>query len=79
MDPMCFVKFQEKYKKLYQNLINKNYIQKIINNNILREYSLLKKEEENKPDEEMSSPEFLIQKLLEKLGKSKPILKIVIL
>ena len=77
MDPMCFVKFQEKYNNLYQKLVNENYIEKIIdnfriNNNILREYSLLKKEEENKPDEEMTSPEYLIQKLLEKLGKSKP-------
>ena len=77
MDPMCFVKFQEQYNNLYQKLVNENYIEKIIdnfriNNNILREYSLLKKEEENKPDEEMTSPEYLIQKLLEKLGKSKP-------
>ena len=78
MDPMCFVKFQEQYNNLYQKLVNENYIEKIIdnfriNNNILREYSLIKKEEENKPDEGMTSPEFLIQKLLEKLGKSKPI------
>ena len=78
MDPMCFVKFQEQYNNLYQKLVNENYIEKIIdnfriNNNILREYSLIKKEEENKTDEGMTSPEFLIQKLLEKLGKSKPI------
>ena len=50
MDPMCFVKFQEQYNNLYQRLINENYIEKIIdtfriNNNILGEYSLLKKEE----------------------------------
>ena len=78
MDPMCFVKFQEQYNNLYQKLVNENYIEKIIdnfriNNNILREYSLIKKEEENKTDEGMTSSEFLIQKLLEKLGKSKPI------
>ena len=77
MDPMCFVKFQEQYNNLYQRLINENYIEKIIdtfriNNNILGEYSLLKKEE-NKLEEEMTAPEFLIQKLLQKLGKSKPI------
>jgi hypothetical protein len=80
MDPMCFVKFQEQYNNLYQKLINENYIEKIIdnfriNNNILGEYSLLKKEE-NKLDEEMSSPEFLIQKLLQKIGKSKPIINL---
>ena len=76
MDPMCFVKFQEQYNNLYQKLINENYIEKIIdnfriNNNILGEYSLLKKEED-KLEEEMNSPEFLIQKLLQKIGKSKP-------
>ncbi len=75
MDPMCFVKFKEQYNKLYQKLINENYIEKIIdnfriNNNILGEYSLLKHEEENKINEEMSSPEFLIHKLFEKFGKS---------
>ena len=31
MDPMCFVKFQEQYNKLYQKLNNENYIQKIMN------------------------------------------------
>ncbi len=78
MDPMCFVKFKEQYNKLYQKLINENYIEKIIdnfriNNNILGEYSLLKHEEENKINEEMSSPEFLIHKLFEKFGKSNHI------
>ena len=78
MDPMCFVKFKEQYNKLYQKLINENYIEKIIdnfriNNNILGEYSLLRHEEENKINEEMSSPEFLIHKLFEKFGKSNHI------
>jgi hypothetical protein len=78
MDPMCFVKFKEQYNKLYQKLINENYIEKIIdnfriNNNILGEYSLLRHEEENNINEEMSSPEFLIHKLFEKLGKSNHI------
>jgi len=78
MDPMCFVKFKEQYNKLYQKLINENYIEKIIdnfriNNNILGEYSLLKHEEENKINEEMSSSEFLIHKLFEKFGKSNHI------
>ena len=78
MDPMCFVKFKEQYNKLYQKLINENYIEKIIdnfriNNNISGEYSLLGHEEENKINEEMSSPEFLIHKLFEKFGKSNHI------
>ena len=39
MDPMCFVKFQEQYNRLYQKLNSENYIEKImnsfrINNNI---------------------------------------------
>ena len=78
MVPMCFVKFKEQYNKLYQKLINENYIEKIIdnfriNNNISGEYSLLGHEEENKINEEMSSPEFLIHKLFEKFGKSNHI------
>ena len=55
MDPMCFVKFQEQYNKLYIRLNDENYINKIIhsfrmNNNIFGDYSLMKdknKEEEN--------------------------------
>ena len=72
MDPMCFVKFREKYNKLYKKLFNENYIEKIleifrINNNIYGEYSLIKKQEEKK--EEIST-EMLIEKLKEKIGKS---------
>ena len=51
MDPMCFVKFQEQYNRLYQKLNSENYIEKLmnsfrINNNIFGEFSLIK--EKNK-------------------------------
>ena len=73
MDPLWFVKFQEQYNKLYQKLLNENYIEKIIeifriNNNISGEYSLIKKHEEKK--EEEISTEILIEKLVEKIGKN---------
>ena len=47
LDPMCFVKFQEQYNKLYEKLTNENYIDKImntfrLNNNIYNEYTLIK-------------------------------------
>ena len=73
MDPLWFVKFQEQYNKLYQKLLNENYIEKIIeifriNNNISGEYCLIKKHEEKK--EEEISTEILIEKLVEKIGKN---------
>ena len=73
MDPLWFVKFQEQYNKLYQKLLNENYIEKIIeifriNNNISGEYSLIKKYKEKK--EEEISTEILIEKLVEKIGKN---------
>ena len=73
MDPLWFVKFQEQYNKLYQKLLNENYIEKIIeifriNNNISGEYSLIKKHEEKKEVE--ISTEILIEKLVEKIGKN---------
>ena len=73
MDPLWFVKFQEQYNKLYQKLLNENYIEKIIeifriNNNISGEYCLIKKHEEKK--EEEISTEILLEKLVEKIGKN---------
>ena len=73
MDPLWFVKFQEQYNKLYQKLLNENYIEKIIeifriNNNISGEYCLIKKHEEKK--EEEISTVILLEKLVEKIGKN---------
>ena len=73
MDPMFFIKFQEQYNKLYQKLINENYIEKImdnfrINNNITGEYTLIKEKEEE-IDEEIPLT-ILIDDLIEKIGKA---------
>ncbi len=67
MDPMFFVKFQEQYNRLYEKLINENYVQKIvetfrINNNILGELSLIKEEKKD------ISTDFIIDSILEKIG-----------
>ena len=73
MDPMFFIKFQEQYNKLYQKLMNENYIEKImdnfrINNNITGEYTLIKEKEEE-IDEEIPLT-ILIDDLIEKIGKT---------
>ena len=73
MDPMFFIKFQEQYNKLYQKLMNDNYIEKImdnfrINNNITGEYTLIKEKEEE-IDEEIPLT-ILIDDLIEKIGKT---------
>lgn len=57
MDPMCFVKFQEQYNRLYQKLNSENYIEKImnsfrINNNIFGEFSLNKEKNKEKEEKE---------------------------
>ena len=53
VDPMCFVKFQEQYNKLYARLNNENYMEKIMNsfrmnNNIFGDYTLMKQKNEDK-------------------------------
>ena len=88
MDPMCFVKFQEQYNKLYERLTNENYIDKImntfrLNNNIYLEYTLIKnknketEKNENKIDKEENQNieiDILIEELINKISK-KNILK----
>ena len=88
MDPMCFVKFQEQYNKLYERLTNENYIDKImntfrLNNNIYLEYTLIKnknketEKNENKIDKEENQNieiDLLIEELINKISK-KNILK----
>ena len=75
MDPMCFVKFQEQYNKLYQKLNNENYIQKImnslrLNNNIYGEYTLMKNKKKEKTEkEEKISAEYLMNELIGKMKK----------
>ena len=75
MDPMCFVKFQEQYNKLYQKLNHENYILKImnslrLNNNIYGEYTLMKnKKKDKKEKEEKISAEFLMNELIGKMKK----------
>ena len=78
MDPMCFVKFQEQYNKLYKKLNNENYIEKIINsfkinNNIYGEFSL-NKEEENKNNKDIEekkevNAKYLMEELINKMTK----------
>jgi hypothetical protein len=74
-DPMCFVKFQEQYNRLYQRLNNDNYIQKImnslrINNNIYGEYTLMKnKNKENKENKEKITADFIMNELITKMTK----------
>jgi hypothetical protein len=77
-DPMCFVKFQEQYNRLYQRLNNDNYIQKImnslrINNNIYGEYTLMKnknkEKQENKEKKEKITADFIMNELITKMTK----------
>jgi hypothetical protein len=77
-DPMCFVKFQEQYNRLYQRLNNDNYIQKImnslrINNNIYGEYTLMKnknkEKQENKGKKEKITADFIMNELITKMTK----------
>jgi hypothetical protein len=74
-DPMCFVKFQEQYNRLYQRLNNDNYIQKImnslrINNNIYGEYTLMKnKNKEKKENKEKITADFIMNELITKMTK----------
>jgi hypothetical protein len=77
-DPMCFVKFQEQYNRLYQRLNNDNYIQKImnslrINNNIYGEYTLMKnknkEKKENKENKEKITADFIMNELITKMTK----------
>ena len=84
MDPMCFVKFQEQYNKLYQRLTDENYIAKImnsfrINNNIFGEYTLGKnkvidiiennEKEKGKDEKQEISTESLMKELINKMSK----------
>ena len=77
-DPMCFVKFQEQYNRLYQRLNNDNYIQKImnslrINNNIYGEYTLMKnknkEKKENEENKEKITADFIMNELIAKMTK----------
>ena len=57
IDPMCFIKFQEQYNKLYKRLNDENYIEKIMNsfrmnNNIFGDYTLMRQDIENKDNTE---------------------------
>ena len=78
MDPMCFVKFQEQYNRLYQKLNSENYIEKImnsfrINNNISGEFSLNKKKNKEKEEKEKNKidAEFLMNELINKMSKGR--------
>ena len=78
MDPMCFVKFQEQYNRLYQKLNYENYIEKImnsfrINNNIFGEFSLIKEKNKEKEEKEKSkiNAEFLMNELINKMSKGR--------
>lgn len=78
MDPMCFVKFQEQYNRLYQKLNSENYIEKImnsfrINNNIFGEFSLNKEKNKEKEEKEKSkiNAEFLMNELINKMSKGR--------
>ena len=78
MDPMCFVKFQEQYNRLYQKLNSENYIEKImnsfrINNNIFGEFSLIKEKNKEKEEKEKSkiNAEFLMNELINKMSKGR--------
>ena len=76
MDPMCFVKFQEQFNRLYQKLNSENYIEKImnsfrINNNISGEFSLNKEKNKEKEEKEKNKidAEFLMNELINKMSK----------
>ena len=78
MDPMCFVKFQEQYNRLYQKLNSENYVEKImnsfrINNNIYMEFSLNKEKTKEKEEKEKNSidAEFLMEELINKMSKNR--------
>ena len=78
MDPMCFVKFQEQFNRLYQKLNSENYIEKImnsfrINNNISGEFSLNKEKNKEKEEKEKSKidAEFLMNELINKMSKGR--------
>jgi hypothetical protein len=78
MDPMCFVKFQEQYNRLYQKLNSENYIEKLmnsfrINNNIFGEFSLIKEKNKEKEEKEKSviNTEFLMNELINKMSKGR--------
>ena len=78
MDPMCFVKFQEQYNRLYQKLNSENYIEKLmnsfrINNNIFGEFSLIKEKNKKKEEKEKSviNAEFLMNELINKMSKGR--------
>ena len=78
MDPMCFVKFQEQYNRLYQKLNSENYIEKLmnsfrINNNIFGEFSLIKEKNKEKEEKEKSviNAEFLMNELINKMSKGR--------
>ena len=77
MDPMCFVKFQEQYNKLYQRLNTENYIEKImnsfrINNNIFGEFTLMKNKNKEKNDDKKDDIDIdsLMEKLKNKISKN---------
>jgi hypothetical protein len=77
IDPMCFVKFQEQYNKLYKRLNDENYIEKIMNsfrmnNNIFGDYTLMKQDKENRENiekEEEKNGDKEKEKEKEKEGK----------
>jgi len=78
MDPMCFVKFQEQFNRLYQKLNSENYIEKImnsfrINNNISGEFSLNKEKNKEKEEKEKNKidAEFLMNELINKMSKGR--------
>jgi len=78
MDPMCFVKFQEQYNRLYTKLNSENYIEKImnsfrINNNIFGEFTLNKEKNKEKEEKEKSSinAEYLMNELINKMSKGR--------
>ena len=74
MDPMCFVKFQEQYNKLYQRLHSENFIERIINsfrhnNNIFGEYTLMKNKEKSDDKKDDINIDFLMKELINKMSK----------
>ena len=78
LDPMCFVKFQEQYNRLYQKLNSENYIEKLmnsfrINNNIFGEFSLIKEKNKEKEEKEKSeiNAELLMNELINKMSKGR--------
>lgn len=78
MDPMCFVKFQEQFNRLYQKINSENYIEKImnsfrINNNISGEFSLNKEKNKEKEEKEKNKidAEFLMNELINKMSKGR--------